>query len=339
MNVTAIGLDLAKNIIQVHGSDLKGRKRMERRLRRRELLEFLSQQPPCQVGMESTSGAHYWAREIERLGHEVRIISCKYVKPFVLGNKTDKGDAEAIVEAMQRSRTLFVPVKSEAQQELQILHRIRERRVKQKVQIVNQLRAILGEFGIVSRTGNAALRTLIRSALSTEESGLSSGMQSLVMELSEELTEQEHLILRDDERLTALAKSDEVCRRLMEVPGVGVITATALVATVGDAREFRNGRQFSAWLGLVPSEFSSGEKQKLGSITKRGNVYLRSLLVHGSRSLFASLHRRGDRLSDWVKQLKERRGSCKAIVALANKLARMIWVLMARGERYATPCR
>jgi transposase len=339
MKTTTIALDLAKNIIQVHGAGPNGMKLLERRLKRSRLLEFLARQPPCQVGMESTCGAHYWAREIKKLGHEVRIISPKYVKPFVLGNKTDKGDAQAIVEAMQRNRTLSVPIKSEAQQELQIFHRIRERRVRQTVQVMNQLRSMLGEYGYVGRPGRSGLQGLIESTLALPDEQLRPRIRSMVMELSEELKGLESLVAKDDKRLADLAKSDELCQRLMEIPGIGVITATALVSSVGNAGEFRNGRQFAAWLGLVPSEFSSGEKQRLGGITKRGNVYLRSLLVHGARSVLAHLHRREDRLGEWIKGVKDRRGSCKAIVALANKLGRIIWVLMAKGERYAAACR
>jgi transposase len=339
MKTTTIGLDLAKNIIQVHGADPNGKKLLVERVPRSKLLGFLALQPPCQVGMESTCGAHYWAREIEKLGHQVRIISPKYVKPFVLGNKTDKGDAEAIVEAMQRNRTLSVPVKSEAQQELQILHRIRERRVRQMVQVTNQLRGLLGEYGHVGRPGRAGLQNLIESVLALPYQRLRPRIRLVVMELSEALKELESFVAKDDKRLMEVAKSDELCQRLMKVPGIGVITATALVSSVGNAHEFRNGRQFSSWLGLVPSEFSSGEKQKLGGITKRGNVYLRALLVHGARSVLAHLHRREDRLGEWIKRVKERRGSCKAIVALANKLGRIVWVLMAKGEQYSVACR
>ena len=334
MEVTTIGIDLAKNVFAVCGADSSGRVLMRRQLRRAQVLSFMRGLPRCVVGMEASGGAQYWARQLTALGHEVRVMSPALVMPYRKGNKTDRNDADAILEAVTRPSMRFVMVKSVAQQDLLALHRVRAQLVKSRTALCNQLRGLLRERGVVVRTGAAALKRSLPAALADESSELSGEMRELLCEMSQWLRTLEQRIASCEARITRKFKHDERCVRLAAVPGVGPLTATALVAAVGNAQRFRNGRELSAYLGLVPRQHSSGGKTVLLGITKRGDRYLRTLLIHGARSALRQCKLKGDARSGWARRIGAERGPNVAAVALANKNARVLWALLARGDRY-----
>ncbi|MEJ2646067.1 MAG: IS110 family transposase [Gammaproteobacteria bacterium] len=330
--IRRIGVDLAKNVFQVHGVDSHDRVVMRRALSRAKLRESFAQLPPCRVGMEACGSAHHWAREFERLGHTVRLMAPQFVSPYRKNDKNDGNDAEAICEALGRPNMRFVPIKDAEQQALLCMHRARALLVAERTALVNQIRGLLSEYGIVVGQGVSRLRRSLPEVLEDADNGLPTLAREVFAERYSHLQGLDGRIETYDRRLSALAQQMAPARRLMQVPGVGPLTATAVVATVGDARVFRNGRQFAAWLGLVPRQHSSAGKTRLGRITKRGDAYLRTLLVHGARSV---LCRPGeDPRRRWGQALVQRRGFNKAAVALAAKQARLLWALLAHQDDY-----
>jgi transposase len=334
MSAAFIGLDLAKSVFQVHGVDAQGKVVVTKRLRRDALLAFFANLAPCVVGMEACAGSHFWAREIARLGHTVRLMAPQYVRPYVKRQKkNDRADAEAICEAVARPSMRFVAVKSAEQQGTLAVHRVREMLVAQKTQLINALRAHLAEFGIVAPQGAGKVSPLTAVVADLEDSRVPVLARSALQGLVDQLRDTERRVEDLDAQLAEQAKADDTCRRLTTIPGIGPITATALTATVGDATVFSSGRHLAAWLGLVPRQNSSGGKERLGGISKAGDGYLRRLLVHGARAVM----RWHGKTSPWLAGLLKRRPVNVAVVALANKLARIAWAVMARGEDYRKP--
>ena len=338
MQLTTIGLDLAKNILQVHGVDAGGQAVLKRRLRRGEVLEFFANLPPCLVGLEACGGAHWWAREIEALGHQVRLMPAHYVRPYVKRNKNDAADAEAICEAVTRPTMRFVPIKGAEQRSVLLLHRTRELLVRQRTGLINALRGHVAEFGIVVAQGARNVAKLIAVIADQDGKRLPPLAKDVLRLLVEQLRATEGKLAELERHLLAWHRANEVSQRLATVPGVGPITATAVAATVGDPAHFRSARQFAAWLGLVPRQHSSGGKERLGRISKRGDGYLRRLLIHGARTVMR-WRRRGVGLaaSPWLAGLLERRPVNVTTVALANKNARIVWAMMMRGESFRQP--
>lgn len=330
-----VGVDLAKNVFQIHGTDARGNVLLRKRVNRLGLMQFLANIPPCLVAMEACGGAHYWGREIKKMGHEVRIISPQFVKPYVKSNKNDQSDAEAIVEAALRPGIRFVSLKQEWQQDILVVHRVRERLIRSRTALMNEIRGLLQEYGIVFSKGWSSLRKGIVKILT--EHHLRPVVLSVIERLYSELMELEERIEGYERYIKDQYKMDDRCKRLGQVPGVGPITATALVASVGDFRCFKNGRHLAAWLGLVPMQQSSGAKQVLLGISKRGDSYVRKLLIHGCRSVVHYASDKTDRRSRWIKDKVERRGFNKACVALANKNARICWALMVKSVDYTIP--
>ena len=334
MNVTTVAIDLAKNVFHVHGADTSGKPVIRRRLTRAKLSPFIANLPPCLIGMEACGGAHHWARRFQAMGHEVRLISPHFVKPFVKSNKNDRNDAEAICEALMRPTMRFVGIKTVTQQDRQALHRVRDRLVGERTALVNQIRGLLGEYGIVVATGLSVLGRRLPEILEDAENELNPHARRLFADLYQELIELAQRIKPFDQSLQRTARQDEVCRRLVAVEGIGPVIARAVTASVGDPRVFKNGRQFAASLGLVPRQYSTGGKPKLGSISKRGDPYLRKLLIQGAVAAINRSSNKPSRKARWIQALVKRRGKQKAAVALANKNARVIWALLARGETY-----
>ncbi len=287
--------------------------------------------------MEACGGAHYWAREMTKLGHEVRLMSPRFVRPYVKSNKNDARDAEAICEAVGRPSMRFVAIKSQAQQDMMALHRVRSLLIRERTALMNEMRGLLAEYGVVVAQGALALRRALATIVADHEARVSDLLREILSEMSERLRLFEERLRRYDLRITGLARADERAIRLMAVEGIGPLTATAMIAAVGDARQFHSGRELSAWLGLVPRQHSSGERTVLLGISKRGDRYLRTLLIHGARSTLRHVARKRDPRSRWVEKLKERRGSNIAAVALANKNARVVWALLTRAEEYRVP--
>lgn len=334
MNITTLGIDIAKTVFQLHGTDGRGKVTLRKRLRRSQLLAFMQQLPPCLVGMEACAGAHYWAKKFQACGHTVKLIAPQYVKPYVKTNKNDYNDAEAINEAVTRPNMRFVGIKADWQQDIQALHRVRSRLMQSRTTLVNQIRGLLQEYGVVFPRQIGQLRRGLPLILADTANELSDQARALFAALYEELQAVDRRIAEQDKQLLAIHKASELCQRLGEVEGIGPLTATAFVSALGDAGMFRRGRECSAWLGLVPRQFSSGGKTVLGGISKRGDRYLRTNLIHGARSVIARAEGKTDARSLWLMQLKARVGMNKACVALANKNARILWALMASGERY-----
>lgn len=335
MKVQRIGIDLAKAIFQVHGVDGLGRCRIDKALRRKEIVEYFANLEPCLIGMEACGGAHYWARELRKLGHDVRLMAPQFVAPYRKNDKNDGNDAEAVCEAVGRPSMRFVAVKDPEQQSVLVLHRVRERVVGERTALINQARGLLAEYGLTVPQGAARLRSALPGILEDAESGLPLLARELFADLYQQLREVDERIKGYDSRIRQLADQMPLAKRLMKLEGVGPLIATALVATVGDARLFDNGRQMAAWLGLVPRQYSSGGKARYGRITKRGDVYLRKLLVHGARSVMCRLKGKADTKSQWATNLKIRRGFNKATVALAAKNARILWAIWVRESEYA----
>src|SRR5262245_10396660 len=334
VNVTTLGIDLAKNVFRLHGVDSRGRAVVDRQLRRTQLLPFIAELKPCRVGMEACGGAHYWALEIAKLGHEVHLMSPQFVRPYVKSNKTDANDAEAICEAVGRPSMRFVAIKSQSQQDMMALHRVRSLMIRERTALMNEMRGLLAECGIVVAQGALALRRGLATIVAGKDARVSDLLREVLNEMSERLRLFEERLKRYDTRIAGLARDDERARRLMAVGGIGPLTATALIAAVGDARQFRSGREMSAWLGLVPRQHSSGERTKLLGISKRGDRYLRTLLIHGARSTLRHVRSKSDPRNRWVATIMERRGPNIAAVALANKNARVLWALLTRTDEY-----
>ena len=334
MNISALGIDVGKNVFHVFGVDQNGKPSVRKKLTRKKLFEFLVNLPECLVGMEACSGANHLARVFCGYGHEVRLMSAQFVKPYVKSNKNDYLDAEAICEAVQRPTMRFVPIRSAESQDIQGLHRARSQVISHRTAQANQIRGLLGEYGIVIAQGIGVLRRRLPEILEDAENGLSMAARELFAELHEELV---HLDTRSawyDQRIAQLAKEDDACRRLQSIPGIGPLTATALVSVVGNGSAFRNGRELAAWLGLVPRQHSTGGRQVLLGISKRGDKYLRTLLIHGARAVVRNADKRPDRLKCWVSALASRRSKNVATVALANKLARTAWALLSHRDTY-----
>ena len=336
MDVKIIGIDLAKNVFQLHGVDQHGQIVLQKRLSRRKLAEFMANLPACLVGMEACGGAHYWARKFISFGHDVKLMNPQYVKPYVKTNKNDFNDAEAICEAVSRPNMRFVAIKSVEQQDIQMLHRIRSRLIQERTALINEMPGLLLEFGIAIPQGIGQVRKNFLEVLDAYECSLTPRSKLLFAELYEQLKELDLKIGHYDKSVQQICRENEVCQRLIQVQGIGPLTATALVAAVGDAKLFKSGRQMAAWLGLVPRQCSSGGKQVLLGISKRGDRYLRSLLIHGARSVVKRAEHKLDAMSCWIRGLKERRGYNKACVAVANKNARILWALMAHESCYET---
>jgi transposase len=332
--ITTIGLDLAKHRFHVACCDERGKQVSKKVLRRGQMLRFFGNLTPCLVGMEACASAHYWARRLQAQGHTVRLLPPQYVKPFVRGNKNDYNDALAIAEAVVRPAMRFAAVKTVAQQDVQALHRLRERRIAERTALCNQVRGLLGEYGIVVPKGIRSLQRRLPELLADGANGLSDFFRRLLAESAQQLQELEAHIGFYTETLVRQTEHSDACRRLQTIPGYGPVVASVFYARVGDGLAYRRGREVAASVGLVPRQHSSGGKDSLLGISKRGDRYLRSLLIHGARSVVIQAARRDDRLSRWVNRIKAQRGHNKAVVALANKLARIGWAILAYQTTY-----
>jgi len=337
MKITTIGLDIAKSVFHLFAVNKMGRFVKKKQLRRKQVLAYIARLEPCLIVMEACGGANYWAREFITLGHQVKLIAPQYVKPYVKGNKNDYNDAQAIAEAAQRPNMRFVPIKSTEQQDIQNFHRQRERIKKDRTSLVNQIRGLLAEYGIVINKGVPAVRRDLPLILEDAENSLNILSRELFAELLDELRSLDERFKQCDQRIKSLNQDNAICQRLDEILGIGPITASATYAAVGDGKEFVNGRHFSAWLGLVPGQHSTGGKPVLLGMSKRGNAYLRTLYIHGARAVLRYSEGKQDRFSRWAQAVLERRGHNKACVAVANKIARMAWVIMAKGDAYRVP--
>ena len=333
-NITTIGVDLAKNLFQVHGVDERGKVVLRRALKRAEMSSFFARLMPCLIGMEACGGAHFWARKLSGLGHTVRLMAPQFVKPYVKTNKSDARDAEAICEAVARPNMRFVPIKTVEQQALLAVHRVRQAFVSARTAQSNQLRGLLSELGIVMPKGTAVLEKRMPQILEDAENGLPGISRELFARLYAHFKELSGQVDELERQIKAWHRESAVSQRLEAIPGIGPLSASALAASIGDARVFKNGRQFAAWLGLVPRQCSSGGKERLLGISKRGDSYLRTLLIHGARSVLLRLKRRTDQGAVWLARLVARRSPNVAAVALANKNARVIWALLAHGRNY-----
>lgn len=334
MDITTLGIDIAKSIFQLHGTNKQGKVVLKKRLRRDQLLAFMQNLPPCLVGMEACGGAHYWARKFQGYGHTVKLMAPQYVKPYVKTNKNDYNDAEGINEAVGRPTMRFVGIKALWQQDIQTLHRARSRLMQLRNTLSSHTRGLLMEYGIVIPKQIGQLRQKLPLILADADNELSMDMRVLFAGLYEELQSVDKLINEKDKQILAIHRKSELSQRLGDIEGIGPLTATAFISAVGDAKMFKRGRDCSAWLGLVPRQYSTGGKTILGSISKRGDRYLRTNLIHGARSVISKADNKTDARSRWIQQLKGRVGMNKACVALANKNARILWAIMASGDRY-----
>jgi transposase len=336
MNVTTVGIDLAKNVFQVHGVDARGKAVLRRQLRREQMAAFFANLPPCLIGMEACASAHHWGRTLERFGHTVRLMSPQFVKPYVKTNKNDAADAEAICEAVSRPSMRFVPIKSIEQQAVLSVHRVRQGFVKARTAQANQIRGLLGEFGLVIPQGIHHIAQRVPALLEDASNELPLAFRQLIDRLSCHLQDLDRQVRELEQQILAWHRGSELSRKLEKIPGIGPLTATALVASIADARSFKNGRQVSAWLGLVPRQHSSGGKSTLLGISKRGDVYLRTLLIHGARSAILAAQRQSENKSKnvWLANLLNRRHANIAAVALANKNVRTVWALLAHGRDF-----
>jgi transposase len=335
--VTTIGLDIAKSVFQVHGVDAAGQVVIRRQLKRRYILAFFQKLPPCLVGIEACASSHHWSRELHALGHSVRLMPPAYVKPYVKRQKNDATDAEAICEAVSRANMRFVPTKTPEQQSGLVLHRTRQLFIRQLTAVTNAIRAHLAEFGIVAPVGRNGIEELLLVVTDTNDKRVPEVARVCLAALGAQLRGFKEQILEFDRLITVWHRSNEMSKRLDDIPGVGPVLATALVTSVADPKTFRSGRNFSAWIGLVPKQHSSGGKDRLGSISKQGDRYLRSLFVIGAFAIirYAKIH--GTKHRPWLAALLLRRPTKVAAIALANKIARMAWAMMAKGERYKEP--
>jgi transposase len=335
--VSTIGLDIAKSVFQVHGVDAAGQVVIRRQLKRRYVLAFFEKLPPCLVGIEACASSHHWSRELKVFGHTVKLMPPAYVKPYVKRQKNDATDAEAICEAVTRSTMRFVATKTPEQQSCLMLHRTRHLFIRQQTAVINVIRAHLAEFGIVAPVGRKGVEALLDVVANPTDKRVPVIARACLAALGAQLCRLKEQILEFDRMIVTWHRSQETSKRLDAIPGVGPVLATALVASIADPKAFRSGRNFSAWIGLVPKQHSSGGKDRLGSISKQGDRYLRSLFVAGALAVirYAKIH--GTEHRPWLTALLARRPSKVAAIALANKIARMVWVLMARGERYKEP--
>ena len=335
MHITTVGIDLAKQVFAVHGVDQHGKVVLKKILRREQMMTFFTKLNTCVVAMEACGSSHYWARRLAALGHTVKLIAPQFVKPYVKGNKHDAADAAAICEAASRPSMRFVAVKSPESQAVLALHRVRDGFIKTRTAQANQLRGLLAEFGLIVPQGMARLIQEVKGMIADDANGLPPLMRNLAQRMLSHLLELDRQVQEIDNQVRELSRQSSLCRRLEQVPGIGPITATALVATVGEQiREFRNGRQLAAFLGLVPKQHSSGGKERLQGISKRGDSYLRRLLVHGARAVLYYTMSKVERADSWLAQLAARRNPNVACVAQANKTARIVWAMMFHEREY-----
>lgn len=331
MNINVLGIDIAKSVFELHGIGEKGIQKQ--RLSREKLAAYIAKLPPCLIGMEACGGSHYWSRKFKLMGHEVKLMHPQFVKPYVKSNKNDSHDAEAICEAVQRPTMRFVGVKNVEQQDIQAIHRIRERLVKERTALVNQIRGLLSEYGVVIAQGIKHIRKKLPEIIEDANNELSYLGRALFNDLLTQLYNADNKVEEYDLKVKEICRSNETCKQLIKIPGVGDLTATAMIATIGDSNVFENGREMAAFLGLVPKQYSSGGKQKLLGISKRGDRYLRCLLVHGARAA-VTRGKLSEKRRSWLNSLIDRRGKNRAIVALANKNVRVMWAMMTKKVEY-----
>ena len=334
MKITTVGIDLAKNLFQVHGVDERGKTVLKKQLKRDQMMAFFTNLPACLIGMEACGSAHYWANKLQRLGHTVKLMAPQFVKPYVKTNKNDVADAEAICEAVSRPNMRFVPIKNSEQQAVLALHRARQGFVKARTAQANQIRGLLAEHGIIIPKGIAYIGKHLPEILEDGENGLPGSFRILLKRLGDHLKELDRHTQELEVQIQSWHRESAASRKLAQIPGIGPITASALVASVGDAKNFENGRQLAAWLGLVPRQNSSGGKQTLLGISKRGDSYLRTLLIHGARAVLRVAERKAPHANSWLAGVMERRNYNVAAVALANKNARIVWALLAHDRKF-----
>jgi transposase len=335
-NIKVLGIDLAKNVFQLHGADAKGKRVLSKRLNREKLIEFMSNLSPCLVGIEACTGAHYWARLFESMEHTVKMMAPQFVKPYVRSNKNDRNDARGIAEAVTRPDMRFVPIKKIEQQDILLSHRARELAVKQKTAQVNQIRGLLAEYGVIIPKGVSHIEDMME-ILEANKAKLTIRANQIFIRLYEQFKIYAEQVEIYNKEIEQIATQDAMCKEIMKIDGVGPLTASAAVATIGDAKLFKNGREVAAWLGLVPKQHSSGNAIRLSGITKRGDRYVRKLLVNGGRTVVKNCENKTDGRSLWIADKKRRCGHNKASVAVANKNARIIWAILATGECYRKP--
>ena len=334
MDIKVIGIDIAKRYFQVHGIDATGGVVLRRKLTRDRFLKLFREIPPCIVGLEAGSGAHHWARELAKLGHDVRLMPPQFVRPYVKTNKNDAADAEACCEAVQRPGMRFVPTKTIEQQAAMALHRVRDHLISRRTATINALRGHLAEYGVVAQVQRTGLRQLFDLVLDDQDQSLDPTLKPILKMLVDEIVSMDARISDLDRRVKDAARHSEACRRLVEIPGIGPLIATAVTAAVSDETRFSSGRHFAAWLGLTPKQHSSGDKERLLGISKRGDAYMRRQFVNGARSLVRIADGRSGGLWDWINALLQRRSFNVVTVAVANKLARVAWAIQARGTRW-----
>jgi len=335
--ISVLGIDLAKNVFHLHGVDEHGKTVFRKKISRNKLLEFIVQLPSCLIGMEACGGSHYWARKFIAMGHDVKLMNPKFVKAYVKSNKNDAIDAEAICEAVQRPNMRFVPVKSIEQQDIQAIHRLREQTIKNRTALGNQIRGLLMENGVVVSRGITSLGRAIPEILQDADNDLSDMFRELLSKKADSLQQLNEEVAHYNNQLEQLSSHSEVCRRLMTIPGIGSLIATTILAAAGDASVFHSGREMAAWLGIVPRQYSTGGKVRLMGISKRGDAYLRKMIIHGARSVIRFADKKDDRLKRWATGVKERRGKNIATVALANKMVRIAWVMITRPDETYRP--
>lgn len=334
MKVTTTGIDLAKSVFQVHGVDEHGKTVLKKQLKREQVAPFFANLPTCLIGMEACGSAHHWARKLQSLGHTVRLIAPQFVKPYVKTNKNDAADAEAICEAVARPNMRFVPVKNVEQQAVLALHRVRQGFVKARTAQANQIRSLLAEFGLIVPQGIGHIAARVPELIEDASNELPGSFRILIDQLLDHLKVLDTHVVNLEAKIKAWHRESEISRKLEQIPGIGPVTASALVATIGDAKAFESARQLAAWMGLVPRQHSTGGKAKLLSFSKRGDTYLRTLLIHGARSAILAAQRKAMKEDTWLGKLLLRRNPNVAAVALANKNARVVWALLAKDRTY-----